>query len=205
MPPVFGPLSPSNALLWSWTAGMGTTLLPSQNAWIVNSSPTSFSSSTTRALPPIFFEKISSAYAMMSALDSMCSPKTLTPFPPVSPVGLTTMSVPSSSNPFATSWTSSATTNPTAPLTLCLSSSSRMKLFEVSILAADFDGLAVGISATLRPSERPASSGASGPTTARSTPCAVANSTTLGTSVSSARSTSLASLEMPGFLFFMQT
>jgi hypothetical protein len=99
---------------------MGTTLEPSQNAWRVNSSPSSFSSMTMPVPPPIRLDTISSAYASTSSSDIMCSPKTLTPLPPVRPTGFTTISVPSSSSAVLTSSKLAASTNFADPFTLCL-------------------------------------------------------------------------------------
>jgi hypothetical protein len=46
MPPVFGPVSPSPILLWSWAAGRGTIVYPSENASTDISGPTRYSSIT---------------------------------------------------------------------------------------------------------------------------------------------------------------
>ena len=90
IPPVIGPLFPSNACGWSCAAGIATKCSPSTNACIVYSSPTSNSSITTPSNPPIFCSKISLTYSFASSLSSSWSPTILTPFPPVNPIGFTT-------------------------------------------------------------------------------------------------------------------
>ncbi len=102
MPPVFGPLSPSYALLWSCTAGLDASAFPSTNAWTVNSSPTRRSSITTCP-----FSRRPLTYSLAPSL-STWSPTTFTPFPPVRPAGLTTAPF---SNPSINSHASSASPN----------------------------------------------------------------------------------------------
>ncbi len=84
MPPVFGPESPSNARLWSCTSGMGIRWVPSTNAWSVNSSPIRRSSITAFPFKDFTYS--------IAPFRSTCSPMIRTPFPPVSPMGLTTRS-----------------------------------------------------------------------------------------------------------------
>ena len=86
MPPVFGPASFSKALLWSCTTGKCTKEFPSVSVCRLNSSPSNFSSIITDGC----VSSTSLQYANASSLLLMCSPKTLTPFPPVNPSGFTT-------------------------------------------------------------------------------------------------------------------
>ena len=92
MPPVFGPKSPSKALLWSCMAGICIRVFPSLKLIKENSSPTSFSSTTN--FPP--FCIISSQYFIASSCELRWSPETFTPFPPAKPSYFTTKPSPRS-------------------------------------------------------------------------------------------------------------
>ena len=89
MPPVFGPLSPSNTRLWSWLAFIGTIVLPSQKHSTVTSRPTMHSSISTRApllpnLPPCIIS-ITACFA------SSIVAATTTPLPSARPSAFRTM------------------------------------------------------------------------------------------------------------------
>ena len=64
--------------------------VPSQNDWRLNSSPSSFSSTTMRGW---WSRNTSAQYAHASSTDWRWTPDTLTPLPPVRPSGLMTKSV----------------------------------------------------------------------------------------------------------------
>ncbi len=95
MPPVLSPVSPSPTGLWSWLAGMATTLWPSQKARNETSSPTSISSTmTSRPAAPNW------AWTMIcSRALTACSTvrQTTTPLPAARPSALMTMGAPFSS------------------------------------------------------------------------------------------------------------
>ena len=90
IPPVIGPVFPSNACGWSCAAGIGINVHPSVNACMVYSSPINSSSITTPSNPPIFVSNISLTYFLASSLSTSWSPTIFTPFPPVNPIGFTT-------------------------------------------------------------------------------------------------------------------
>ena len=105
MPPVFGPLSPSSARLWSCTDAIGTTREPSENTRNDTSSPSRNSSITTRApaLPNFRPPMISSTAARPSAASCTIS----VPLPAASPSALTTKGKPNGA--FATKAAASST------------------------------------------------------------------------------------------------
>ena len=88
MPPVFGPWSLSQAALWSWEEGSGSTVLPSVKAMNEASSPVRNSSITTRlpAAPKALSRMIRSTACSASATVWAM----ITPLPAASPSALTT-------------------------------------------------------------------------------------------------------------------
>ncbi|KAF5044370.1 hypothetical protein DSECCO2_492570 [anaerobic digester metagenome] len=171
---------------------MGTRCSPSTNAWRVNSSPRSRSSSTTS--PPS-----SRTYSIAPAA-SRCSPMIRTPFPPVSPMGLMARSpsyVSMNRRASSGSWQTRYSGHPAIP---CRSISRRQNALSVSIWAAARVGPTQGIPAASRRSTTPASRGASGPMTATSRAFSVVNPTISGILVSFSRSTRSASRAIPGLL-----
>ena len=88
IPPVFGPVSPSPAALWSCDDASGTTSLPPTTQMKLASSPARNSSITIRrpASPNARPQSMSSTAASASACD--CA--TTTPLPAASPSALTT-------------------------------------------------------------------------------------------------------------------
>ena len=88
IPPVFGPLSPSSARLWSCTEAMGTTREPSEKTRKETSSPSRNSSITTLAPaePNFFSAMICSTTAFASAAFST----TTVPLPAARPSAFTT-------------------------------------------------------------------------------------------------------------------
>ncbi len=176
--------------------------LPSQNTIWVNSSPTALSSSITPA-PPMFWSKISLMYSIVSPKLWRCSPWTLTPLPPVSPTGLTTISWSIFFRYSSASFALSKDANPRFPSMPWSFTRFLMNDFEVSILAAALVGDAHDIPASSRASTIPTSKGASGPTNASSTEFSRANLRTLPTSFSSIRAYFFALLIIPGLAFFI--
>jgi hypothetical protein len=148
MPPVFGPSSPSKARLKSCAAGSGTAFTPSQSAKTDTSVPSS-SSSTTNISP-------SAATAGNAASSSSCVRQMKTPFPAASPSALTTQGA------RATDIASAVGTR-AAPRT------SFANAFEPSMRAASALGPNTEIPLWRSTSATPATRGASGPTTTRST------------------------------------
>src|SRR5437764_8712589 len=148
IPPVFGPRSPSAARLKSCAAARGTARVPSQIAKSETSRPSSSSSTTTG--PP-------SAVAPSSpASTSSAVRQTNTPLPAARPSALITHG-------------GRATGNVAAVATPAASSTSLAKLLEPSIRAAGAPGPKTAIPACRSSSATPATRGASGPMTARST------------------------------------
>ena len=176
MPPVFGPVSPSPARLWSRAAASGIARLPSVSAKTESSGPSSSSSISTWS---------SSADALRSpASTSSCVVQTKTPFPAASPSALITHG-----GRAIASWAAIGTR--------AAESTSLAKLFEPSMRAAAALGPNVAMPASRNSSATPATSGPSGPITARSIPSARASSSR--PSLSSARTGwHVPSAAMPG-------
>ena len=157
MPPVFGPSSPSKIRLKSWAGSIGTTAVPSLSAKSETSGPSRYSSTTT----------CSHVAAWASA--STRSVVTTTPLPAARPSSLTTYGGPNASRAAATSSgvlqsRASAVGTPAAAIT------SLANAFDPSSRAAAPDGPKQAMPAAVTASATPATSGASGPTTTRSTP-----------------------------------
>ncbi len=88
MPPVFGPLSPSSARLWSCTEAIGTTREPSEKTRNDTSSPSRNSSITTFA--PAEPNFLSPMICSTTARASAWSPTTTVPLPAARPSAFTT-------------------------------------------------------------------------------------------------------------------
>ena len=105
MPPVFGPLSPSRARLWSWTETMGTTFAPSEKTRNETSSPDRNSSMTS--LAPALPNFLSDIIWPITVLASAALSTTMLPLPEASPSALTTKGKPNgfrSTKATASSW-----------------------------------------------------------------------------------------------------
>ena len=89
MPPVFGPVSPSKAALWSCVGGSGTMVRPDTRARMLSSSPSSrFSITTCRPA-----SRPNSSRTMMRSMAASASSfveQTTTPLPAARPSALTT-------------------------------------------------------------------------------------------------------------------
>src|SRR6056297_1742813 len=159
MPPVFGPVSPSPARLWSCAVPIGRTSVPSQSTKNDASSPLMTSSITTSApAPPKAPPNMSSMAASASATVSA----TITPLPAASPSALTTMGAPcartwSFAGPAAVNRAQAAVGAPAA------SQIALVKCFEASSSAAACEGPNTKRPASRSRSLTPAASGASGP------------------------------------------
>ena len=94
MPPVLGPRSSSNTVLWSWAAASGTTDEPLENAKNDASSPT-MNSSTTTVAPAAPNSRRSMHWAMAASASSSVA-HTMAPLPAASPSVFTTSGAPSS-------------------------------------------------------------------------------------------------------------
>ena len=169
MPPVLGPWSPSPTRLKSWAGASGMTVLPSQRQNSETSGPSRNSSTTTT---PPSLARHASAWASASARSSV----TTTPLPAARPSSLTTWGAPRASSASATSsrvWQTRAIAVGT--------SAAAITSFANDLLPSSWAACADGPNAT-SPASRttsatPATSGASGPMTTRSTVCRRASST----------------------------
>mmetsp|Transcript_21548 Transcript_21548/g.47288 ORF Transcript_21548/g.47288 Transcript_21548/m.47288 type:complete len:323 (+) Transcript_21548:841-1809(+) len=166
MPPVFGPVSPSPTGLWSCAETRGKTFLPSVMAKKLASSPAMYSSITTR--DPALPKTLPTSMSSMASSAIFSSMATMTPFPAASPSALTTMGAPCSFT-YALAFSASSNTAYAAVSTLYLAQMSFMKALEPSSSAAALLGPKTLNPASLRESDRPATRGASGPTTISST------------------------------------
>ena len=92
MPPVFGPLSPSKARLWSIDETMGTIVRPSVKARTETSGPKSRSSISTRS--PLAPKMRSLMMAATAATAWSASSATTTPLPRARPSAFTTTGPP---------------------------------------------------------------------------------------------------------------
>src|SRR5690625_4702905 len=190
IPPVFGPASLSKARLKSWAGSSGTTVTPSVIQKSETSGP-SKNSSTTICAPDL--RKHSAAWASASPRSEV----TMTPLPAASPSSFTTCGAPNSSSATTTSSTVRHTRD--APVgTLAAAMISLANAFEPSSTAAAFDGPKTGIFRFWTASLTPATNGASGPITTRSTLKLVARSAIASGLVGSA-SWRVASSPIPGF------
>ena len=93
MPPVFGPLSPSKARLWSCAVPIGRTFSPSDSTKNEASSP-SMNSSITTSAPAV--PKAPPNMSSIAARASSSSMATTTPLPAARPSALITMGAPCS-------------------------------------------------------------------------------------------------------------
>ena len=71
MPPVLGPRSPSKTALWSWADASGQTVRPSVSAKTETSSPSRYSSTTTRAPASPNTRRSSMSWIARSGLDGI--------------------------------------------------------------------------------------------------------------------------------------
>ena len=91
MPPVFSPLSPSRALLWSIEETIGLTTLPSVNDSTLTSGPSRNSSMTT--VSPLAPNLWSSIIVRSPSLASSRVSAMITPLPSASPSALITVGI----------------------------------------------------------------------------------------------------------------
>ena len=94
MPPVLGPRSSSNTVLWSWAPASGRMAVPSVIAKKEASSPTMNSSTTT--LAPAAPKAPASRQSASAASASGSVRQMITPLPAASPSAFTTSGTPSS-------------------------------------------------------------------------------------------------------------
>ncbi len=189
MPPVLGPSLPSPRRLKSWAGTRGTARSPSHTQNRETSGPSRKSSMTT--VPP-GRERQCSAWARAAFRSSV----TTTPLPAARASSLTTWGAPSSVSA-APTWSIVWQVKERAVATPAAAMTSLAKLLEASSSAAARDGPKQGIPAAVTASATPATRGASGPTTTRSTPCAWATRATASGSVA-VNSTALPNASMPG-------
>ena len=169
MPPVFGPVSPSPARLWSAATSSSTHApVPSVTANTETSGPSS--SSSTRIVEPAAPNAPSSRHASIAATASSRCVATVTPLPAASPSALITARPPSSSTN-ATAFSTSSNAPARAVGTPLRAITSFANALEPSMRAASADGPKTWCLRFRNESARPATSGASGPTTVRSTAC----------------------------------
>src|SRR3954469_22017748 len=179
MPPVFGPVSPSPTRLWSCAAPSGSAVVPSQRAKKETSCPTRHSSTSTVApAAPCTRPSMISATAA-SASSTVAA--TTTPLPAARPSALTTIGAPCA-RICARAASGSANRAQRLPGAPAASATSRVKALLPSNRAAAWLGPKHFSPAAAQASARPRVSGASGPTTTRSTRWAVANATRAGMS-----------------------
>src|SRR5690242_5740177 len=186
MPPVFGPVSPSPTRLWSCADARATAVSPSTNANRLASSPAR-NSSITKAMSPAV-----SIAASASSRDMA----TVTPLPAASPSAFTTTGIEKWPSAACASATRSTRTYSAVGMRFARQRS-LVKPFEPSSRAAAASGPNTAIPAARRASATPATRGASGPMTTRSTPWFRANSTT-ATGSHGSISTHSAQRDMPG-------
>ena len=194
MPPVFGPSSPSPMRLKSCAAGSGTATSPAHSASSETSGPSSRSSITSRrpASPRVpATRKVDAARSASSA-----SSQTTTPLPAASPSALTTTRPPDAAIAARAS-AMVATVRAAAVGTPAPAMTSFANAFEPSSCAASRPGPKTEMPAARRASARPSTSGASGPTTTRSTRSELARETSASTS-STPTGWHVARLAMPG-------
>mmetsp|Transcript_52219 Transcript_52219/g.167374 ORF Transcript_52219/g.167374 Transcript_52219/m.167374 type:complete len:207 (-) Transcript_52219:178-798(-) len=195
MPPVFGPLSPSFARLWSCAGSIMDATLPSEKAMQLHSSPTSSCSTTTSspAAPKAPSSMTSFRAASASSRDSGMS----TPLPAARPLAFTTTSRPAAYSARTYTQAASYSALPkflkAAVGRLLRAKKSLEKAFEASSSAAFCEGPKQGMLAAAQASARPAHRGASGPTKTSATRFSRASATRPWTSLSPT-----ATLVMPG-------
>ena len=166
IPPVFGPVSPSPTRFASCATSSSAQLpLPSVTANTLTSGPSSTSSTTT--VDPAGPKVPSTSDARMASAASARSAATVTPLPAARPSAFTTARPPSSSTN-ATAASTSRNRPQRAVGTPRVAITSFANAFEPSIRAAAAFGPNTLRPASRRASPRPATSGASGPTTTRS-------------------------------------
>ena len=194
MPPVFGPVSPSPTRLWSWAAPSGSAVVPSHSANRLTSSPTRHSSMTTlRPAGPMVPASMKSA---MAASASATVSATTTPLPAASPSAFTTIGAPRRRTNSRAASASSKRSHRAVGMPAA-SQSSLVKLLLPSSRAAAASGPQHLMPAACMASAMPATSGASGPGTTRSTWLSRAKSTRAAMS-STPIGTVSASSAMPG-------
>src|SRR5579875_2254509 len=159
MPPVLGPLSPSERRLKSWAGASGTALEPSQSAMSDSSVPRRPSSTTTRRPPP--------SLARASATASSTSSVTSTPLPAARPSVLTThggwrLRRNSAAGPSLSNTPNLAVGTPASARTCFIHA------FDPSRRAPSRPGPSTTFPWARSRSASPSTSGASGPTTNRS-------------------------------------
>src|SRR6476646_220514 len=170
MPPVLGPSSSSPTRLKSCAGASATTVSPSLMQKIDTSGPSRNSSTTSR---PSGLARQARACSTATSRESV----TTTPLPAASPSSLTTCGAPSASRAASTSsivvhtWARAVGTSAQAMTSLA-------KDLLPSRRAASAEGPKTANPASRHTSATPATSGASGPTTTRSTPCSRATATT---------------------------
>src|SRR5690606_31681349 len=184
MPPVFGPVSPSPTRLKSCAGSSGTAVSPSVTTNSDASGPSRYSSTTTR----------SQRAAWASAASR--SVVTTTPLPAASPSFFTTYGGPNSSSAAATS-SALRQVRDRAVGTFAAAITSLANDLEPSRRAAAWLGPKQAMPAARTASATPATSGASGPMTTRSTPVWRASSVTASGSSTVTRRSSATSA-MPG-------
>ena len=166
MPPVFGPRSSSNTVLWSWATPSATAACPSVSANREASSPSMNSSTTTAS--PAAPNRRSSRHAPRARSASARVRHTMAPLPAARPSAFTTRGAPSSWQN-ARAGPASRNTAKRAVGTPCRAISSLANAFELSRRAAPAAGPNTRSPAARNRSARPRASGRSGPTTVRST------------------------------------
>ena len=185
---------------------MGTNTSPETKNISENSSPSSFSSSTT-CWPPL---RQVLAWAKPSSAVPKWSPITSTPLPPIRPSAFTTKPVSAHSAATRTKPSSRCSAGKSAantakrglPANLFFRSNSRVKPLLPSSRAEDCLGPMVGMPASQSASAAPATIGASGPSTASVAPAFVASwAMAFGLLASGSSKKSAPSATIPGLAF----
>mmetsp|Transcript_57526 Transcript_57526/g.160160 ORF Transcript_57526/g.160160 Transcript_57526/m.160160 type:complete len:235 (-) Transcript_57526:193-897(-) len=186
MPPVFGPLSPSSARLWSWAGAIMAARLPSANAMQLTSSPSSSSSMTTSS--PAAPKAPSSMQLLTAPKASSRHSGMSTPLPAASPLAFTTTWRPAAYSALmysqAASCSSFVKVLKAAVGRPCSAKKRFENAFDASSSAARLVGPKQRMPASLQASARPATSGASGPTKTRATFFSDAKATSFAISLS---------------------
>ena len=164
IPPVFGPLSLSNTLLWSWLVAIGIAIFPSARAIYDASTPSILSS--INILSPALPNFLSTNIISIAFSASSLLLQTITPLPAASPSAFTTTlwSIPLT---YSLASAGSSNTSKVAVGILFLFINSFAQILLDSNCAASFVGPNIFKPFCLNISTIPIASGASGPTTVK--------------------------------------
>ena len=195
MPPVFSPLSPSSARLWSMEETIGTTIFPSVKERTDTSGPVRNSSMTM--LLPLSPKIFSSIMETTASFASSLVSAMITPFPSARPSALITVGIGQVSR-YSRAAFSSVNTSYCAVGMPYFFIRFLEKTLLPSMMAAALFGPKAGIPASCSASTQPNTSGSSGATTAKSIFCSFANLTIPSISLAP-MSTQVASAAMPPF------